>query len=279
MMETRKSTARPVLGGLEAAVLRHAPLGDVELGQHLDAEIACSACSVSWIGLICESIAVDAELDDEARGDRLQVDVARADLERVAQRRAHQAHDLARLLADRLERQVLDAARVVVAVASRRATRVERAQRLLVAREPGDQVAAVHQAPAEGSATRSSAHACSSHRERIVDRDAAARRPRRAAARSRAASIRRTARGRTPGARARSSAMRITGMRSVAPRRAVNASGSTPSFSSSTSTRRGARARRPRAPASTSSGSIGLNDRSRMRLIAGSRRARRSACT
>jgi hypothetical protein len=36
MMDTRKSMARPGLH-LEAPVLGHAPLGDVELGQHLEA--------------------------------------------------------------------------------------------------------------------------------------------------------------------------------------------------------------------------------------------------
>src|SRR5205085_2065133 len=69
--------------------------------------------------------------------------------QRIAQRRANEAHDLARLVADRLERQVLDAA--AVGRADRRVLlqRVERAQRLFVCGEEGDEIAAVHEAPAE----------------------------------------------------------------------------------------------------------------------------------
>jgi hypothetical protein len=37
MIETRKSISRPLIAHLEAAVLRHAPLGDVEFGHDLDA--------------------------------------------------------------------------------------------------------------------------------------------------------------------------------------------------------------------------------------------------
>jgi len=94
--------------------------------------------------------AVDAELDGQAGRLGLQVHVARADHQRVAQRRAHEPHHLARFVADRLERQVLDAAAVRGPADDFLLDGVERAQRLFVPGGRRHQVAAVNQAPAEG---------------------------------------------------------------------------------------------------------------------------------
>ncbi len=98
--------------------------------------------------MVCSACAV---LDHQARGHRFQVDVARADHQRVAQRGAHQAHDLALLVADRLQRQVLGAAVLLDAADGGDGLHfVERLQRLLVAREIRDEIAAVREAPGEG---------------------------------------------------------------------------------------------------------------------------------
>jgi hypothetical protein len=69
-----------VLERLEAAVLGHAALGDVELAQHLDARDRLLGLRAVLDQLDLREDAVDAELDREARGQRLEVDVARADL-------------------------------------------------------------------------------------------------------------------------------------------------------------------------------------------------------
>ena len=81
---------------LEAAVLGHAPLGDVELGHHLDARdhllghlqarerVPTMLSTPSSRYLMTSCVAV-----------RLQVDVAGAGLERVVQGRVHQPHDRA----------------------------------------------------------------------------------------------------------------------------------------------------------------------------------------
>ena len=67
MIETRKSIARPRSQRLEAAVLRHAPLGDVELGQHLDArDRLLGLRRVLDQSSTCDEDAVDAELDRQA---------------------------------------------------------------------------------------------------------------------------------------------------------------------------------------------------------------------
>jgi len=88
-------------------------------------------------------------LDHQPCGDRFHVDVARAYHQRIAQGRAHQPHDFARLLADRLEREILDARVSSLSDGGSRAHRVERAQGLLVACEKRHEVAAVRQAPGE----------------------------------------------------------------------------------------------------------------------------------
>src|SRR5712691_4236137 len=139
----------PAVERLETPVLGDAPLCDVELGENLHAGDGLLGLLGVLDELDLREDAVDAELDHQPRGDRFHVNVARAYHQRVAQGGAHQPHDLARLLADRLEREILDAARLVAGDDDPGAHRVERPQSLLVACEKRHEVAAVHQAPGE----------------------------------------------------------------------------------------------------------------------------------
>jgi len=136
--------------------------------------------------------AVDAELDGEARGQGLEMDVARADHQRVAQRGAHQAHDFARLVADRLERQVLDAPAIGGPDGGLRVDIVEGAHRFLVRGQEGDQVAAVHQAPAERLGDALLGPGVELPRKRIVEGE---HQPSVGAAKQRAAALRAFAEG------------------------------------------------------------------------------------
>src|SRR6185436_19526621 len=70
---------------LEAPVLRHAPLGDIEFRQHLYPGDRLLGLLHVLYHLDLGKDPVDAELDDEPGGNGLEVDVARADLQRVAQ--------------------------------------------------------------------------------------------------------------------------------------------------------------------------------------------------
>src|SRR5690242_8139373 len=139
----------PAVEGLEAPVLRDAPLGDVELGEDLHAGNGLLGLLRVLDELDLRQDAVDAELDHEPGGDGLHVDVARADHQRVAQGRAHQADHFARFVADRPERQVLYAARLLARVGDVGAHRVQGAQGFLVARQKRHQIAPVGEAPGE----------------------------------------------------------------------------------------------------------------------------------
>src|SRR5205807_1107324 len=80
--------------------LWHAPLGDVELGEHFHARDRLLGLQRVLDELHLRRDAVDAELDREARGQRLEVDVARANHQRIAQRGTNEAYHLARFVAD-----------------------------------------------------------------------------------------------------------------------------------------------------------------------------------
>ena len=173
---------------------------------------------------------------------------------------------------DALERKVLDRALGFAADRGFLAQRIERAQRLLVAREVGDQVAAVHQAPGERLAQPLGGPRLLLRGKRIVGRQQQAVVGMAQQRRSPSASTRRTAPCRTPGragagppcAAARSGKWPRGARRT---RRARSAR-----RSSSTST-----TRRPAAAARAAAISVAsIIARS---IIAGSRRARRSACT
>src|SRR5258706_176940 len=116
----------PAVERLEASILGDAPLGDVELRENLHAGDGLLGLLGVLDELDLREDAVDAELDHQPRGDRFHVNVARAYHQRVAQGGAHQPHDLARLVADRLEREILDAARLVAGDDDPGAHRVER---------------------------------------------------------------------------------------------------------------------------------------------------------
>jgi len=139
----------PPVERLEAPVLGDAPLGDVELGKNLHPGNGLLGLLGVLDELDLREDAVDAELDHQPRRDRFQVNVARAYHQRVAQGRAHQPHDFARLLADGFEREILDAARLFAHDGGSGAHRVEGAQGLLVTCKKRHQVAPVHEAPGE----------------------------------------------------------------------------------------------------------------------------------
>ena len=93
MIETRKSTVRPLIAQLEAAVLRDALLGDVQLGHDLDAR------DDRRVELLVDRLhrlvqhAVDAVLDHHLAVAGLDVDVRGAALQRVEDRRVDQLDD------------------------------------------------------------------------------------------------------------------------------------------------------------------------------------------
>jgi hypothetical protein len=109
-------------------------------------EITCSAIS-SRCGAHHAKHAVQAVLDHQLRGRRLQVDVAGAGLERVVKRRVHQPHHRAVVLADGLERQLLQAAALGVAAHRVFQHRVHGAHGLAVPRQIGRHLAAVREPP------------------------------------------------------------------------------------------------------------------------------------
>ena len=135
---------------LEATVLRHAPLGDVELREHFHSRDRLLGLGAVVDGLYLREDAVDPEFDHEPRRRGFEMDVARAEHERVAKRRAHEAHHVAFLFADRPEGKVFDAVLLHRERACLGADRIERMQRRLVARHAGHEVAPVNKPPGEG---------------------------------------------------------------------------------------------------------------------------------
>ena len=193
-----------------------------------------------------------------------------------------QPHHRARVLADGLERELLDALRRGRRpCAPAAATLVHRAQALLVAREVGGDVARdARGASRTAAATRSSAQARSARRR--TDRrytSTQRRRPRRGTARTRARAPRRRAAGRRP---APARAGRPCVMSAVAeawrPARGMNASAVEPAGLLERVDQRRCRWPRAalRAAASSSAVERSAARRSRAAFTAGSRRARRS---
>ena len=107
MIETRKSIVLPGIAQLEAAVLRHALLGDVELGHHLDAR---DDRAVELLGDRPHrrlQHAVDPVLHVHRVVLRLDVDVAGAPLDGGVDRRVDQPDDRADVARQPLDGQVV----------------------------------------------------------------------------------------------------------------------------------------------------------------------------
>ena len=112
-------------------------------------EITCSARPAPLHGPDGVKYAVDPVADVEAVGLGLEVDVARADLQRVVQRRVHEPDDRAGVLADGLEREVIDGRCRTALRPGRGSDRVHRPQPVLVAREVGGDIGRVRETPGE----------------------------------------------------------------------------------------------------------------------------------
>ena len=107
MIETRKSIVRPRDAQLEAAVLRDALLGDVELRHDLDARNDRAVVPlVDRVHRLVED-AVDAVLDDDDVLLRLDVDVRGAALDRVEDDRVDELDDRRGVLRDPVDREGL----------------------------------------------------------------------------------------------------------------------------------------------------------------------------
>ena len=134
---------------LEAAVLRHAALGNVELRHHLDAgdDLLRGLHPADRRDL--QQHAVDAVANHEPAGPRLEVNVAGAGPQCVEQGRMHELDDRARVLADRRQRQVLEAAIGVRVGLLDVDGAVHRPQGLFMARDEGADVRARHHRPFE----------------------------------------------------------------------------------------------------------------------------------
>src|SRR5262249_19383587 len=137
---------------LEAAVLRHAALGDVELRHHLDARDHLLGELASRHVLHAGQHAVDAVLDGEPGAGGLEVHVARARLQRVVERRGHQAHHGAVGLRRRLEGDFLRSIVFVLTGMKIFRNAVKRAQLRSLLREVGGDVGGLRHAIAEGLA-------------------------------------------------------------------------------------------------------------------------------
>ena len=103
-METRRSTSRPSDLDLDAAVLRQAALGDIQLGHQLQARDD-GGLQLARRRFLVEEHAVDAVADAEFLLERLDVDVAGALLDGLRDHGVHQADDrrLARHVAQVLQ--------------------------------------------------------------------------------------------------------------------------------------------------------------------------------
>ena len=275
MIETRKSIARPRSSALKRPSCGTRRSVMSSSASTLTRAIACSACARSSISLICERMPSMRNLIARPAASGLEVDVARADLQRVAQRGAHQAHHLARLVADRLERQVLDAPRsagAAAAASSRTASSARSVSSWLARKATRSPRCTRHQA--KGSRDALVGPGLQLGGERVVEGEQQARRRRRAAATQpllRAFGERQQVEGRRRGGAAPS--MRSGSQREASPRGARRTRRArSASRSSSTSTTRRRAARRSRAR-------LRRWLRSSRSLTAGSRRARRSACT
>ena len=91
-VETRRSTSRPEDLDLDAAVLRQAALGDVELGHQLQARDD-GGLQFARRRFLVEEHAIHAEADAEFLLERLDVDVAGALLDGVGDHGVDQADD------------------------------------------------------------------------------------------------------------------------------------------------------------------------------------------
>ena len=116
-METRRSTSRPSDLDLDAAVLRQAALGDIQLGHQLEARDD-GGLQFARRRFLVEEHAIHAEADAEFLLERLDVNVAGALLDGLGDHGVHQADDgrLARHVAQVFE---VGAGLLVVALAGK----------------------------------------------------------------------------------------------------------------------------------------------------------------
>ena len=149
MIETRKSISRP-----RALTLKRPSCGTRRSAMSSSAttlmrEIICSASSSPESVATVFSTPSMRYLIDEAGGAGFEVDVGGAALQRVVERRARDLDDVARVLADGLERQVLDAGRAAHAGGGRGEHALHGVERLFLAGEPRRDVRVVGERPGE----------------------------------------------------------------------------------------------------------------------------------
>ena len=149
-IDTRTSISRPRLLTLKRPSWGTRRLRDVEIRHHLDARDDLLGVLAPREQRDLGQHAVDAVLDGELLGARLDVDVARAGLHRVVQRRVDELHDRIRVLADRHERQVLDRAFALGLLRGRLDRAVHGVQAFLVARQIHREIGRMHEQPFEG---------------------------------------------------------------------------------------------------------------------------------
>ena len=142
--------AAPVDGDLEAPVLGHAPLGDVELRHDLDARDHLLGYFIAGDRGHLHQHAVDAVAHHQPIGQGFEVHVAGARAQGVVERRVHQLDDRAGILADRSQRQVVDDAADGLAGAAAGHCGIEGAQRLFVAADVAGYLRARGQHPLQG---------------------------------------------------------------------------------------------------------------------------------
>ena len=238
MIETRKSTARP-----RSIALKRPSCGTrrsvmSSSASTLTRAMACFGLLHVLDLLDLREYAVDAELDDQARRQGLEVDVARADLSasRSVERTRRTTSLVSSLIA--LSDKSSMRPRSSRGPATSACTASSARSVSSCARE--DRRRGRRGAPApRRRARRCALRPTRAARPRTGRRKRAAAGPRRrAAARSRAASIREGQDDRTPAPPAAARPSITCSSRSVAARRAVKSSGSAPSASSSTSTTR-----------------------------------------
>ena len=130
---------------LEAPVLRHPALGDIEVSQHLDArDRMLGECAVRN-RLDLRQQPIKAKLDRQAACQGFEMDVTRPALDRITQGRAHQAHRLRVFLPDRRHVERFDVLRLVDRKNRRCAHRIERRDAALQPGQIGGKIVRVHQ--------------------------------------------------------------------------------------------------------------------------------------
>ncbi len=150
MMETRKSIGPALQRDLEPAVLRHAPLRDVEFAHYLEARDDLLGNLGAVDRCHRHQYAVDAVAHHQPGVRRLHVDVAGAGTQRVEYRRVHEFDDRAGIHVDRRQREIFHlAARTRAGLCSFHG-RIDGAKPDLVARQVAGDVRARRDRPVQG---------------------------------------------------------------------------------------------------------------------------------